>query len=141
MVDRERVDRLLRRISEDLDGLAAFDGREDLLSERTELAAVKYYFITAIEGCGRVAHHIVAAEGWPVTETNADAVRRLGAHGVVPATVAQAVARAMGFRNVLVHEYVEVDDGRVIDNLGRVGDLRRFVAAVARWVEGEASGC
>lgn len=140
MVDRERVDRLLARISDDLDGLHAFDGREDLLDDATALAAVKYYFVTAIEGCGRVAQHIVVAEGWRMAETNADAVRRLGSHDVVPGSVAEAVARAIGFRNVLVHEYVDVDDSRVVDNLARIADLRRFVAAVAAWIDADASG-
>lgn len=42
--------------------------------------------------------------------------------------------RAVGFRNVLVHDYVEVDDGIVIDRLGNLVDLDDFVAAVAGWV-------
>ena len=44
------------------------------------------------------------------------------------------MAGAVGFRNVLVHQYVEVDDERVVDNLDRLDDLRRFVGDVARWL-------
>jgi uncharacterized protein YutE (UPF0331/DUF86 family) len=135
MVDSERVDRLLARIADDLRRLAMYGERGDaLLDDDTALAAAKYSFVTAIEGCARIAQHIVASEGWPVPETNADAVRRLGRETVVPAPVAEAIARAVGFRNILVHEYADVDDARVVDNLRRITDLERFVASVAAWV-------
>lgn len=51
MVDQERLDRLLDRVASDLkvlDGYRAAEG--DLLDDPTRLAAVKYHFITAIEG-------------------------------------------------------------------------------------------
>ena len=102
------------------------------------VAAAKYHFITAIQACSRAAHHIVAAEGWPVPETNADAVTLLEGHGVVPAPLAEAVAPAMGFRDLLVHEYAAIDDERVVANLGRIEDLERFVGAVAAWLPREA---
>jgi uncharacterized protein YutE (UPF0331/DUF86 family) len=40
----------------------------------------------------------------------------------------------VGFRNVLVYDYVEVDDRIVLDRLGNLVDLDDFVAAVAAWV-------
>lgn len=136
MVDAERVDRLLARVSSDLDELARYGGRGQLLlSDGTALAAAKYNFITAIEGCARVAQHIVVSEGWPVAESNSDAIRELGRKQVVPEAIAEAVGRAVGFRNLLVHEYAVVDDGRVLDNLRLIGDLERFVSAVAAWLD------
>ncbi|MGH8574207.1 MAG: hypothetical protein ACREX8_16770 [Gammaproteobacteria bacterium] len=55
VVDQERLDRLLDRVASDmkiLDGYRAAAG--DLLDDPTRLAAVKYHFITAIEGCARL---------------------------------------------------------------------------------------
>jgi uncharacterized protein YutE (UPF0331/DUF86 family) len=40
----------------------------------------------------------------------------------------------VGFRNVLVHDYVEVDDGIVLERLANLADLDDFVAVVATWV-------
>jgi uncharacterized protein YutE (UPF0331/DUF86 family) len=134
MVDQERLDRLLDRVASDLkvlDGYRAADG--DLLQDPTRLAAVKYHFITAIEGCARIAHHLIASEGWRVAESNADAVRRLGTQRVVRPPIANAVARAVGFRNVLVHEYIDVDDRQVRNNLELLADLGAFVSQVASW--------
>ncbi len=134
MVDQERLDRLLDRVATDLKTLHGYRVAEgELLDDPTRLAAVKYHFITAIEGCARIAHHLVASEGWRVPESNADAVRTLGAQRVIPVPTAEAVARAVGFRNVLVHGYVDVDDEGVRDNLDRLTDLEAFVSHVAAW--------
>ena len=134
MVDQERIDRLLDRIASDLRELERLAklGR-DLIADRTALAATKYYFITAIKGCARVAQHIIADQGWRVADSNADAVRWLGTEGVLTTKLAESVARAIGFRNVLVHEYAEIDNQRVVADLDRLGDLKDFVAAVAQW--------
>lgn len=40
----------------------------------------------------------------------------------------------MGFRNVLVHEYVDVVDAVVLERLADLSDLRDFVVAVAESV-------
>lgn len=40
----------------------------------------------------------------------------------------------MGFGNVLVHEYVAVDDAVVLARLGDLGDLLDFGKSVADWL-------
>lgn len=136
MVDEERVTRLLARIRTDVEALQAdADAGGRLVDDRLRLDAVKYRFITAIEGCTRVAHHVAASEGWDAPDSNADSLRVLGDHGVIAERIAAELARAVGFRNVLVHQYVEVDDDVVVANLGRLDDLLAFVREVATWLE------
>jgi uncharacterized protein YutE (UPF0331/DUF86 family) len=136
VVDSERVRRLLAGVRTDLAFLRSFAAKPpgDLLIDEVALGAVKYRFVTAIEGCVKVAHHLVASEGWSMPETNAAAVRELGVRGVVEASVADSVARATGFRNVLVHQYAEVDDARVVAQLTHLDDVDAYVAQVATWL-------
>lgn len=136
MVDGRRVRRLLQRISEDISYLStrATDDRAGLAADFDRLAAVKYVFVTAIEGCLDVAQHLCSSEGWGPPSSNADALRLLGSHEVVDVDLAGTMARAVGFRNVLVHGYTDVDDRRVVAYLDRVGDLERFVSRVAAWM-------
>lgn len=42
--------------------------------------------------------------------------------------------RAVGFRNVLVHEYAEVDDRVVLTRLNDPTDLEQFARQVADWL-------
>jgi uncharacterized protein YutE (UPF0331/DUF86 family) len=137
VVDKERVTRLLSRVRADTRELRTFADadRKDLLSDRTAMGAVKYLFLTAIEGCARVAHHLIASEGWGAPDTNAAAFQQLSDRGVVTATVGAALADAARFRNVLVHQYAEVDDNRVVTHLDELDDLDEFVTEVAAWIE------
>jgi uncharacterized protein YutE (UPF0331/DUF86 family) len=138
VVDEGRILRLLRSIADDT---AVLQQEAEASEERRQdpiwLRGVKYTFITAIEACVDVAQHICAAEGWGPPADNGDAVRLLGKHEVLTTELAVSMRKAVGFRNVLVHDYVEVDDSIVIDRLKGLGDLREFVRQVADYVADE----
>jgi uncharacterized protein YutE (UPF0331/DUF86 family) len=50
------------------------------------------------------------------------------------AGLARAMRQAVGFRNVLVHDYIRVDDEIVRDRLKALGDLEDFVSQVASFI-------
>jgi uncharacterized protein YutE (UPF0331/DUF86 family) len=137
VVDEDRVLRLLRSVADDAavlqrEAVASRDRRQDPIW----LRGVKYTFVTAIEACVDVAQHICATEGWGPPADNGDAVRLLGEHGVLTPELAVSMRKAVGFRNVLVHDYIEVDDSIVVDKLKSLGDLEEFVRQVAVYVTG-----
>lgn len=131
MVDELRVLRLLRSISDDLAVLraeaSADPGRR---ADPLWLRGVKYTFVTAID----VAQHVCVVQGWGPPRDSGDAIRLLGARGVLPTDLADRLRRVVGFRNVLVHDYVEVDDGIMFERLAKLADLDDFVAVVASWL-------
>jgi uncharacterized protein YutE (UPF0331/DUF86 family) len=134
MVDEARVLRLLRGVTDDIAVLkreAAAD--QERRRDPIWLRGVKYTFVTAIEACVDVAQHICAAQGWGPPADNGDAVRLLGKHSVLDAGLADSIRKAVGFRNVLVHEYVGVDDAIVVARLGDLSDLEGFVREVAAY--------
>ncbi len=133
MVDAERLSRLLARVSADLADVRGAAERGGLDEDRIGLRAVKYSFVTAIEGCTRAAQHVISSAGLGMPQSNADALRLLGKNDVIEPELAEAVARAVGFRNILVHEYVEVDDSVVVANLSLLPDLDAFVVQLAGW--------
>jgi uncharacterized protein YutE (UPF0331/DUF86 family) len=127
VVDPTRLLRLLRSVTDEVavlerEAVAEPARREDVLW----LRGVKYAFVTAIEACVDAAQHICATSGWGPPSDNGDAMRLLGAHGVLDHDHADRMARAVGFRNLLVHEYARVDDGIVVARLEDLEDLREF---------------
>lgn len=136
MADHLRVQRLLRRISDDL-SLLEHEARADEArrSDPLWLSGVKYRFVTAIEAAVDIAQHICATEGWGPPSDNGHALRLLGTHGVLNRELAEVMGRAVGFRNVLVHEYVDVDDSVVIERLHDLSDLRSFAREIAEYLE------
>jgi uncharacterized protein YutE (UPF0331/DUF86 family) len=135
VVDEVRILRLLRGITDD----QAILRRESAADETRRadpiwLRGVKYTFITAIEACIDIAQHICSSEGWGPPADNGDAMRLLGAHDVLTANLADALRKAVGFRNVLVHDYIQVSDDIVTARLDDLGDLERFVEHVVSFV-------
>ena len=108
MVDERRVRRMLQRVSEDITYLASRseEGIPEQLADAERMAALKYVFVTTIEGCLDIAQHVCASEGWGPPSSNAEALRLLGRHDVLPTGLSDVMASAVGFRNVLVHGYV-----------------------------------
>lgn len=136
MVDEIRVLRLLRSVSDDLAVLSeAGAADQDRRADPLWLRGVKYTFITAIEACVDVAQHVCADQGWGPPRSNADAFTLLGRHGVLESNLADQMRRAAGFRNVLVHEYVGVDDQIVLQRLKDPSDLDQFGQAVVAWLD------
>ena len=137
MVDKVRVLRLLRSVTDDLAVLEQeSQGLEVRRNDVMWLRGVKYTFITAIEACIDVAQHICSAEGWGPPVDNGDALRLLGKHSVLSPELATAMRKAVGFRNVLVHEYIAVSDEVVVAQLQDLSDLDAYVRKVTEFVTG-----
>ena len=134
MVDEGRVARLLRGITDRSARLHAAAATRDETHDPLWLDGVKYLFVTIIEGCVDVAHHLAASEKWRAPDSNAEALRAMGERGVIDTELAVQLASAVGFRNVLVHQYAVVDDDIVLAVLDRIDEFDRFVAATSAWV-------
>ncbi|MFM8349434.1 MAG: type VII toxin-antitoxin system HepT family RNase toxin [Actinomycetales bacterium] len=140
MVDAVRVTRLLRSLDE---GLASLGRRQQAgTSERQEetwLLAVKYLFVTTIEACIDIAQHLCSTESLGTPRDNGDAMRKIGAAGILTPATATALVKAVGFRNVLVQEYVDVQDTIVMDRLANHADLLAFATEVGTWLTAQES--
>lgn len=77
MVDEARVASLLRHLRRDVETLRGF-ARDPSAWDDVRLGALKYAFVTAIEGCSRIAQHLGASEGWRPPANNGDALTVLG---------------------------------------------------------------
>lgn len=132
MVDAERLVSLLGRVSSRLQVLDEYaDADADsLLEDEVRLGHLKYTFQTAIEACIDAAHHVIADRGLGVPDTNAAAFRSLASAGILDRDLGRRLAGAVGFRNVLVHGYAEVDDQLVVEHLADLEALRGYVSAM-----------
>jgi uncharacterized protein YutE (UPF0331/DUF86 family) len=134
VVDEGRVTRLLRGVADRTRRLGEAAQRTGAARDDLWLDGVKYLFVTTIEGCVDVAQHITSSERFRAPDSNADALRLLGERGVIDPLLATSLARAVGFRNVLVHQYAAVDDHLVVEALDRLDEFERFVAEVSAWM-------
>ncbi len=136
-IDTDVVDARLRELSRRLRRieakrpasarrLAGDEDLQDILARNLSLA---------IQTCIDIAFHLCAAEG-AVPATAGEAFAQLARRGQITRPLAQRLQRAAGFRNVLVHEYTEVD-WQIVLEVVRTGtrDLSAFGKAVVAILE------
>ena len=106
--------------------LAQDEDLQDILARNLEVA---------IQNCMDIALHLCSAYG-VVPPTAARAFAVLADRGLIDAALAQRLQRAVGFRNVLVHEYAEVD-WKIVMQVLRTGmrDLAGFGKAVLAFLD------
>jgi len=137
VVDQPRLLRLLDGITRDVLFLRSMAerGPDALLADEIAMSAIEFRFITAIEGVARAASHIVVSEGWGAPESNADAIERLADQTVIERGLAMRLRSAAGFRNILVHQYADINEAKVVAALDELGDFDDFVSQVAAWTQ------
>lgn len=96
--------------------------------------AVERGLQVAAEALFDTGTHILAGEFQEVIDEYGEIPTRLLARGVLSPATATSLKSLAGFRNVLVHEYADIDLGRLHAGLGRLGDFDAFVADVERWL-------
>ncbi|MCL9813272.1 MULTISPECIES: type VII toxin-antitoxin system HepT family RNase toxin [Natranaeroarchaeum] len=91
--------------------------REEFLRSTTEQRAVERMFENAIQACSDLAQHIATRDFGYDGSTAKEAVHILSQEGVIDEETATTLVSAIGFRNVLAHEYGHVDAGEVYETL------------------------
>ena len=129
MVDRDLVRRrrvALEQYLRELGEVTAV-GREAYLADWKAQRATERSLHLAMEVCLDLAEHLIADHRLAAPETAAGAFDVLKEAKLVTPALADALSRMARFRNLLVHDYVRIDAGRVFDIATTdVADLRRF---------------
>lgn len=81
----------------------AFLANEDLI------AGVERYFQTAIQSLVDIANHLIALKHWRKPESAADSFLVLAEGGWLSHEMAREMEGWVKFRNIIVHEYAEID--------------------------------
>ena len=111
-------------------------GRDRFLAERGEQYRIQFPLQQAIQICIDLAAHLVAESVGHRPDTLAELFVVLADRGVVGRDLGVRLGAMARFRNLLVHEYAEVDPSRVWEIVtGNLDDVEAFLGVVARRVE------
>jgi len=91
--------------------------RSEFLQSTTEQRAVERMFENAIQASSDLAQHVATHEFGYDGNTAKEAVRVLFQEGVIDEGTMTTLVAAIGFRNVLAHEYGHVDAEQVYETL------------------------
>ncbi|HVX32481.1 MAG TPA: DUF86 domain-containing protein [Solirubrobacterales bacterium] len=129
MVDARGVTERLNRLGamvEELERLRD-KGRGAYEADLEVRLATEHALQTAVQICIDVGAHLIAEQGLSTPADYRAVFRILGSVGL-DAELAERLGNAAGMRNVIVHEYLSVDDDFVWEALENLDDLREFAA-------------
>lgn len=129
------IERRLDRLSVCLKKLEPFRSKkkEELLSDTYLKDIIERNLQVAAQAVLDISNRIISIEGFEKPLDYYEAIIRLGEAGILPMDFAQTLAPLAGFRNILVHDYMEIDWDEVYNNLQQIQDLFKFMDHVKAW--------
>lgn len=127
----KELDRILQELSKHKDlSREAFD------SDLSQQWIIERGLIAAASVILDVADHILAGHFGYYAETYEDSLRALRDRGVISATLYRQIKGLGGFRNILVHRYLDIDPDEVVRNLKKgLTAFPRFATQVLSWLD------
>jgi uncharacterized protein YutE (UPF0331/DUF86 family) len=110
-------------------GEAAYN--EDELTQAAAERALQIACLCVLD----IGNHLIAEKALPLPNDNDEIITTLQKAGIISQDLAGRLEGLGGFRNVLVHDYLDLDHGRIFnEHLQRLGDLRDFATEVMKLV-------
>ena len=115
MPDRDLISAKLESLRRCLDRIIAHTPAHSdaLLADYDGQDIIALNLQRAVQLCVDLGSHIIGANRWSAPDTMAGVFPVLTQHEVISQDLGRRLERAVGFRNISVHEYQEVDWQRV----------------------------
>ena len=137
MVRPEVIQKRLEKVEE---YLAILDksrkySKEEFLADPERYGSAERFLQLTIEALDDIGNHLVADLELGVVDSASDIPRLLHAHGHVNETLQETWIRMIGFRNILVHDYLDIDRSVVYDALqSKLKDIRALMRVFAEFL-------
>lgn len=103
---------------------------DQIKDSTTKEWALRYGLLESIQIVIDLSCHIVAHQNLGNAETYSDCIKLLREFNILGKELTQRLISMAGLRNILVHEYVEIDIEQLFEMLNRLDDFTAFVDAV-----------
>ena len=132
-VDKERLEKKIRYIKENLDKLREIRklDRKGFLNDYRNYDTAKYNLQVTIEALIDIGNHIISRKNYGVPKTNAETFRILGEKNILPEEKVKLYTSMARFRNMVVHLYEEIDEGEIYDIMqDHLEDFEYFIKVI-----------
>lgn len=133
----DRINIHLEKLSEYMERAKPYIGitAQELKNDHIKQAVVERNLELAAQSCIDIAELLINDQRLKMPADSREAIVRLGEAKIISLDFANQFAAVAGFRNVLAHDYVDIDYEKVADNLNNhLGDFERFAKEVAKFL-------
>lgn len=110
--------------------------KEELESVPDLQDLLTFRLIQGIEIAIDIATHLIAGLGLSVPESAASSFDTLAQEKIIDKKLARSLRQAVGFRNLAIHRYADLDFHRLYHDYRQdLNDLREFVRQISRYLQ------
>lgn len=132
------VERRLAKILEEIEFLKTVKTQklEEFLDDGKSLRSAAKAIETIVQSIIDICSHIVAQNHWGVTDTYRNTIALLASHKVIPNNLSSNLQQVVAMRNILVHQYLDVDFHIVWNSIDAlIVDASDFIKSIQRYLE------
>lgn len=123
----EQFVRVIKKLQKTIDKKKFFD--DDFIQK-----TIERYLQLTLEACIDIANHIINEYRFEKGESYKSIFLVLGKEKVLPTKFAEEFSRAAGFRNILVHGYIDLDEKKVFEHFKKdAGDIEKFMKYIVKY--------
>jgi len=136
VVDRETVERRLLKLEQYLRRLRELSkvSLEEYINDQVLQDSAERNLQLAAQVCIDIGSHVIADRGYRAPYSYGDIFSVLMEEGLLPKELAGTMRKITGFRNILVHDYLEIDPQIVYTSLKKIEDFKKFAEYVITWL-------
>ncbi len=137
MLDYERIEERLKKLKEYLKILKSYQkySFKEYKENETLRGAAERYFQLSVEAIIDIGEIIISNIGLRKAEDSRDVIDILGEANVLPDKFAYHFGPVASFRNILVHDYLDIDNKEVYSHLQKdLGDFDKFSKYIAKFL-------
>jgi len=119
---RAHLDRIADKVGTNLQLFISDVDRQDIVAFNLHLA---------VENCIDIAAHIISENGWGVPGSASEMFYLLEEKGMLDQAMTERMIKAVGLRNLIMHEYVNIDLKRLFATVREdLNDLTVFLSTI-----------
>ena len=119
---KSHLNRVIEKRNVDLDSfIKDIDRQESIL----------FNIQTAVQNCIDIAAHIISEEGFGVPGSTTEMLYALEENGYLDGELTRKMIKAVGFRNLIVHEYGKIELEQIYEIAQKdINDLNEYLKAI-----------
>ncbi|WP_416237348.1 type VII toxin-antitoxin system HepT family RNase toxin [Thermoanaerobacter sp. RKWS2] len=120
---------LLKKVSQEVN-------KENIKEDMLKYWGIERGIQISIECVIDIANIIISSLGLEKPDTYRETVLLLGKSNILPENFAKNISNMISFRNILVHDYMKIDEKVIVDILkNHLDDFVKYIYYINKWIE------
>ncbi len=107
---------------------------EDIKKNKPDEWSIRYGLFESIQIVIDIACHIVSKYNLGNPKSYAECIEILESEKYIDSTLSGKLKGMIGFRNILIHDYIQIELKKLYGMLNNIDDFKNFISAIKQYI-------